>query len=130
MSLWRSIIPELFEEMKEYIKQGRWHVTGSAFENGDTNCPSPEALFRNILIGNSYFDEKFGKRSLVFICLTASVSAGLYRVLHTTLILRDLPLRSLPGAVHTAFLLISVSGMALTEIIFMQAAILTITIIH
>ncbi len=62
--LMEEYYPELFEEMKEYIKQGRWHVTGSAFENGDTNCPSPEALFRNILIGNSYFDEKFGKRSV------------------------------------------------------------------
>lgn len=62
--LMEEYYPELFEEMKEYIKQGRWNVCGSAFENGDTNCPSPEALFRNILIGNSYFDEKFGKRSV------------------------------------------------------------------
>lgn len=61
--LMEEYYPELFEEMKEYIKEGRWNVTGSAYENGDVNCPSPEALFRNILIGNSYFDEKFGKRS-------------------------------------------------------------------
>lgn len=61
--LMEEYYPELFEEMKEYIKQGRWNVTGSSFENGDVNCPSPEALFRNILFGNSYFDEKFGKRS-------------------------------------------------------------------
>ena len=62
--LMEEYYPELFEEMKEYIRQGRWNVTGSAYENGDTNCPSPEALFRNILFGNSYFDEKFGKRSV------------------------------------------------------------------
>ncbi|MGN0533666.1 MAG: glycoside hydrolase family 38 C-terminal domain-containing protein [Eubacterium sp.] len=61
--LMEEYYPELFEELKEYIKQGRWNVCGSAYENGDTNCPSPEALFRNILFGNSYFDEKFGKRS-------------------------------------------------------------------
>lgn len=61
--LMEEYYPELFEQMKELIAQGRWHVTGSAYENGDVNCPSPEALFRNILIGNSYFDEKFGKRS-------------------------------------------------------------------
>jgi alpha-mannosidase len=61
--LMEEYYPELFEEMKEYIKQGRWNVTGSAYENGDVNCPSPEALFRNILFGNSYFDEKFSKRS-------------------------------------------------------------------
>lgn len=62
--LMEEYYPELFKEMSEYIKEGRWNVTGSAYENGDVNCPSPEALFRNILIGNSYFDEKFGKRSL------------------------------------------------------------------
>lgn len=62
--LMEEYYPELFEQMKEYIKEGRWNVTGSSFENGDVNCPSPEALFRNILFGNSYFDEKFGKRSL------------------------------------------------------------------
>lgn len=62
--LMEEYYPELFEQMKKYIEEGRWNVCGSAFENGDTNCPSPEALFRNILIGNSYFDEKFGKRSV------------------------------------------------------------------
>ena len=56
--------PELFDKMKEYIKEGRWNVCGSSFENGDVNIPSPEALFRNILFGNSYFDKKFGKRSV------------------------------------------------------------------
>ncbi len=61
--LMEEYYPELFEDLKRYIADGRWNVTGSAFENGDVNCPSPEALFRNILIGNTYFDEKFGKRS-------------------------------------------------------------------
>lgn len=61
--LMQEYYPELFEQMKEYVKEGRWNVCGSAFENGDTNIPSPEALFRNILIGNSYFDKTFGKRS-------------------------------------------------------------------
>ncbi|MBO7179444.1 MAG: alpha-mannosidase [Clostridia bacterium] len=62
--LMEEYYPELFERMKKYIDEGRWNVCGSAFENGDVNVPSPEALFRNILYGNSYFDEKFGKRSV------------------------------------------------------------------
>ena len=62
--LMEEYYPELFEKVKEYVKVGRWNVCGSAFENGDTNIPSPEALFRNILIGNSYFDKTFGKRSV------------------------------------------------------------------
>ena len=61
--LMEEYYPELFNKMKEYIADGRWNVCGSAFENGDVNVPSPEALFRNILIGNSYFRNKFGKTS-------------------------------------------------------------------
>ena len=60
--LMEEYYPELFDKMKEYIKEGRWNVCGSSFENGDVNIPSPEALFRNILFGNSYFDKKFGNR--------------------------------------------------------------------
>lgn len=62
--LMKEYYPELFEKMKDYIKKGRWHVCGSSFENGDVNIPSPEALMRNILIGNSYFYKEFGKRSV------------------------------------------------------------------
>lgn len=61
--LMEEYYPELFQKLKDYIAAGRWHVTGSAYENGDVNVPSPEALFRNILYGNSYFEKKFGKRS-------------------------------------------------------------------
>ena len=61
--LMQEYYPELFERLKEYVAQGRWNVCGSAFENGDVNVPSPEALIRNILIGNNYFDKMFGKRS-------------------------------------------------------------------
>lgn len=55
--------PWAFEEIKEQIEKGRWCVSGSAYENGDVNIPSPEALFRNFLYGNRYFREKFGKTS-------------------------------------------------------------------
>lgn len=55
--------PEAFEQIKEYVKAGKWCVSGSAYENGDVNIPSPEALFRNFLYGNHYFKSKFGKES-------------------------------------------------------------------
>ncbi len=61
--LMKEYYPEMWEQMKSYIAQGKWNVCGSAFENGDVNVPSPEALFRNILLGNEYFDKNFGKRS-------------------------------------------------------------------
>lgn len=62
--LMEEYYPELFKKLKEYIAKERWFVAGSAFENGDVNVPSPEALFRNILYGNSYFYNKFGKKSV------------------------------------------------------------------
>lgn len=55
--------PALFEQMQQAIADGRWRTAGSAWENGDVNIPSPEALLRNFLLGNLYFEETFGKRS-------------------------------------------------------------------
>lgn len=53
--------PKHFEYIKQLIEDGKWCISGSAYENGDVNIPSPEALFRNILLGNGYFKKKFGK---------------------------------------------------------------------
>ena len=61
--LMEEYYPEEFEKLKKYIEDGRWNVTGSCYENGDVNVPSPEALIRNILYGNGYFRDKFGKES-------------------------------------------------------------------
>lgn len=61
--LMEEYYPEEFKKLKKYVADGRWNVTGSSYENGDVNVPSPESLFRNILYGNNYFEEKFGKRS-------------------------------------------------------------------
>ncbi len=61
--LFEEYYPEMFEQLKKYIAAGKWNVTGSSYENGDVNVPSPESLFRNILYGNLYFEKRFGKRS-------------------------------------------------------------------
>lgn len=61
--LFEEYYPALFEQLKTYVADGRWNVAGSSYENGDVNVPSPEALFRNILYGNSYFMKTFGKKS-------------------------------------------------------------------
>ncbi len=55
--------PEGFALVRKYVEQGSWRVAGSSYENGDVNIPSPEALIRNVLYGNGYFDKTFGKRS-------------------------------------------------------------------
>ncbi len=53
--------PEAFKEIQKYASEGRWCPSGSAYENGDVNIPSPEAILRNFLYGNCYFKEKLGK---------------------------------------------------------------------
>lgn len=55
--------PLAFAEIQKFVKSGNWYPAGACYENGDVNVPSPEALFRNILLGNRYFDEKFGVQS-------------------------------------------------------------------
>lgn len=59
----KEYYPEEYEKLKKYIKDGRWNPNGSCYENGDVNIPSPEALTRNILYGNSYFRKEFGTQS-------------------------------------------------------------------
>ncbi|MGN1417732.1 MAG: glycoside hydrolase family 38 C-terminal domain-containing protein [Acutalibacteraceae bacterium] len=61
--LFEEYYPEKFEKLKEYVRDNRWNVCGSSYENGDVNVPSPESLFRNILYGNNYFYKNFGKKS-------------------------------------------------------------------
>ncbi len=59
----KEYYPEQYEKLKKYIAEGRWHPAGACYENGDVNIPSPEALLRNILYGNSFFEKEFGIRS-------------------------------------------------------------------
>ena len=61
--LFEEYYPDEFEILKQFVSQGRWAPCGSSYENGDVNVPSPEALLRNILYGNRYFQEKFGCES-------------------------------------------------------------------
>lgn len=59
----KEYYPDFFEQIQDYVGHGQWHLSGSGYENGDVNIPSPEAIFRNILLGNSFFEENFGKRT-------------------------------------------------------------------
>ncbi|MCL2513353.1 MAG: glycosyl hydrolase-related protein [Oscillospiraceae bacterium] len=59
--LMEEYYPADFARVKDWAAKGRWIPAGSSYENGDVNMPSPEALFRSILIGNNYFEKNFGK---------------------------------------------------------------------
>ena len=51
--------PELFEEIKEKIKSGRWEVTGGSWVEHTSNIVGGESLVRQHLYGKRYFKEKF-----------------------------------------------------------------------
>ena len=59
----KEYYPEAFEKIRSYAKSGRWQPCGACYENGDVNIPSPEALTRNILYGNGFFEKELGVRS-------------------------------------------------------------------
>ena len=52
--------PELYEEIREHIKNGRWECDGSMWVEADCNLSSGESLVRQILYGKRFFKEEFG----------------------------------------------------------------------
>lgn len=52
--------PELYEKIKEKVKEGRWEVDGAMWLEADCNLPSGESLVRQILKGERFFQEEFG----------------------------------------------------------------------
>ncbi|MFV0268976.1 MAG: glycoside hydrolase family 38 C-terminal domain-containing protein [Draconibacterium sp.] len=60
----KEYYPERFKKMADYIKQGRWYVSGSSVDEGEVNISSSESLIRQALYGNQYFRQEFGKESV------------------------------------------------------------------
>ncbi len=52
--------PELYERIKERIKEGRWEPIGAAWVEQDLNVPSGESHVRQYLYGNRFFRKEFG----------------------------------------------------------------------
>jgi alpha-mannosidase len=52
--------PELFQEIQQRVKEGRWEIVGGMWVEPDLNMPGGESLTRQLLIGKQYFKKKFG----------------------------------------------------------------------
>ncbi|MDQ3937888.1 MAG: glycosyl hydrolase-related protein [Chloroflexota bacterium] len=52
--------PELFEEIRRRVAEGRWQIVGGWWVEPDCNLPAGESLVRQGLYGQRYFKEKFG----------------------------------------------------------------------
>jgi len=60
--------PEVFEGIRQRVKEGRWEITGSMWTEGDLNMASGEAIVRQILYAKQYFKDKFGVEPKICWC--------------------------------------------------------------
>lgn len=54
--------PELYERIREKVKEGRWEPDGGMWVEADCNIPSGESLVRQFLHGTRFFENEFGKK--------------------------------------------------------------------
>ncbi|MFY9842016.1 MAG: alpha-mannosidase [Terriglobales bacterium] len=52
--------PDMFEQIKRRVHEGRWEVIGGMWVEPDLNMPDGESLVRQILVGKRYFQKNFG----------------------------------------------------------------------
>ena len=57
--------PELFDQIRRRVKEGRWEPEGGMFLEADCNISSGESLVRQILYGKEFFRKEFGVDSKV-----------------------------------------------------------------
>ncbi|MDP9039429.1 MAG: glycosyl hydrolase-related protein [Acidobacteriota bacterium] len=52
--------PELNEQIKQRIEEGRWEIVGGMWVEPDLNIPDGESLVRQLLLGQRYFQKEYG----------------------------------------------------------------------
>ena len=52
--------PDLNDQIKQRIKEGRWEVVGGMWVEPDLNLPSGESQVRQLLIGQRFFKKEYG----------------------------------------------------------------------
>lgn len=52
--------PDLYERIKKRVKSGQWVIVGGTWIEPDCNIPSGEALVRQFLVGQRFFQKEFG----------------------------------------------------------------------
>ncbi|CCM00538.1 uncharacterized protein FIBRA_02572 [Fibroporia radiculosa] len=57
-----QLYPPLFERVKEKVLAGKFHLVGGSWVENDSNMPSGEALARQFILGQRYFESRFGIR--------------------------------------------------------------------
>ncbi len=60
-----SVDPPLFGQVKKYVKEGRLELAGGMWTEGDMNLSTGEAIARSFLLGQRYFQSRFGKTASI-----------------------------------------------------------------
>jgi len=60
-----KVDPPLFQLIQKYVKAGRMELAGGMWTEGDMNLSSGEAITRSFLLGQRYFQSRFGKMANV-----------------------------------------------------------------
>lgn len=62
-----ELYPTLFARIKEKVSEGSFQPLGATWVEMDTNMPSGEALCRQFLYGQRYYESRFGHKSNTFV---------------------------------------------------------------
>ena len=75
--------PEVYEEIKQRVAEGRWEPEGGMFVEADCNLASGEALVRQFMHGQKFFKEEFGKdNSILWLPDVFGYSAALPQIMN------------------------------------------------
>jgi len=70
--------PDMFKEIQERVKEGKWIIVGGQMLQPDCNMPSGESFARHALYAQNYYKEKFG--------ITATVGYNVDSFGHTAML--------------------------------------------
>lgn len=57
----KNVDPDMFFEIQQRVKEGRWGIVGGMWVQPDCNIPSGESLCRHFLYSQKFFKENFGE---------------------------------------------------------------------
>ena len=58
----KEYYPQEFEQMKQYIQNGQWHVSGMSIDASDVMMSSAESILHSMLYANRFYQKEFGVR--------------------------------------------------------------------
>ena len=56
----KDLYPEIYEQIRTRVSEGRWEPVGGMWVESDANVPSGESLVRQLVFGKRFFIDEFG----------------------------------------------------------------------